>query len=118
MTAAKAAARFFDAQVTFVLPFSGGGSWGGEERCKAGEANTAKEEGGRFVMMADRWVADDLSSSRYVWLPMWAGSRRTEADPLVRRLAPEQRPAWADPPALRWFDEWDLSMLEGEPILA
>jgi hypothetical protein len=37
---------------------------------------------------------------------------------VVRRLPPAQRPAWADPPALRWFDEWDLSMLDGEPILA
>jgi hypothetical protein len=44
--------------------------------------------------------------------------RRTELDPVVRRLPPAQRPAWADPPALRWFDEWDLSMLDGEPILA
>lgn len=76
---------------------------------------------GRYVMMADRWVADDLSSSSYVWLPMWAGGRSSELaedDPVVRRLPPERRAAWAEPPAVRWFDEWDLSILEGEPILA
>lgn len=69
-------------------------------------------------MMADRWIPNDLSASKYVWLPMWAGSRRMEDDPLVARLPPGERPAWADPPTVRWFDEWDLSMLEGEPILA
>ncbi|EJK70589.1 hypothetical protein THAOC_08039 [Thalassiosira oceanica] len=40
----------FSSQSTFVLPMDG------------------SNRQGRFIFMADRWVKDDLASSRYVWL--------------------------------------------------
>jgi hypothetical protein len=108
MNAKDAAAQFFNAQVTFVLPqprtrngkvggsISGGGGYsagassspggdsggGGDsgDHCRGGASGVGldgeeEDSEGRYVMLADRWVADNLSSSTYVWLPMWAGSR-------------------------------------------
>lgn len=48
---------------------------------------------GGYVFLADQWQSDNLSESRYVWLPI-ALSR-------------------ADPPTLeiKWLDNWDLSNL-------
>lgn len=44
----------FGAQSTFVLPVPG--------------------KPGSFIFMADRWKPDDLSDSRYVWLPLKVGA--------------------------------------------
>ena len=59
----------FGAQSTFVLPVAG--------------------HPGAFIFLADRWNADNLQDSRYVWLPL-------EMD--------------GDKVSIRWRDEWDLSM--------
>ena len=59
----------FGAQSTFVLPVA--------------------EHPGAFIFLADRWNADNLQDSRYVWLPL-------EMD--------------GDKVAIQWRDEWDLSM--------
>ena len=59
----------FGAQSTFVLPVAG--------------------RPGAFIFLSDRWNADDLRDSRYVWLPL-------EVD--------------GDRVTVRWRDEWDLSV--------
>ena len=46
---------------------------------------------GAFIFMADRWNKTDLADSRYVWLPI-------EID--------------GDRIAIRWRDDWDLSVFE------
>ncbi len=61
--------KTFGAQGTFVLPVQG--------------------RAGAHVFMADRWHAEDLGDSRYVWLPL-----EVEGDSL----------------GVRWHDEWDLSV--------
>ena len=61
----------FGAQSTFVLPVAG--------RPRA------------FVFLADRWNADDLQASRYVWLPLEMDGEKV---------------------TVRWWDEWDLSALD------
>ncbi len=58
----------FGAQSTFVLPTPG--------------------SPGRFIFMADRWVASQLSDSRYVWLPL-------EFDAQGQ-------------PVVQWRDRWSL----------
>lgn len=58
----------FFSQSTFVLPL---------------DVSNGKE---RFVFMADRWMKDDLASSRYVWLPI-------EFD--------------KDRPIIRWRKKWN-----------
>ena len=44
---------------------------------------------GKFIFMADRWNAEELGDSRYVWLPL-------EID--------------GDNLRIRWYDEWDLEL--------
>jgi len=46
---------------------------------------------GALIFMADRWNKQDLADSRYVWLPI-------EID--------------GDRIAIRWHDEWDLSIFD------
>ena len=60
----------FQAQSTFVLPVAG--------------------MPGKFIFMADIWKKENLSDSRYVWLPI-----RVDGDRL----------------RIEWLDEWDLSIL-------
>lgn len=62
----------FGAQSTFVLPVAG--------------------KPGAFIFLADRWNADNLQDSRYIWLPLEMDGERV---------------------TVRWLDEWDLSALEG-----
>ena len=64
----------FGAQDTFVLPMPGGGD-------------------GDFILLADRWVPDDLRDSRYVWLPM-----RVQGQEMI----------------VEWRDSWSLA---GAPAL-
>ena len=49
-------------------------------------------ENGKFIYMGDRWKEGDLKDSRYVWLPI-----ELQQDDQI---------------ALKWVDEWDLSMLD------
>jgi hypothetical protein len=65
-------AKTFDSQGTFILPVEG--------------------RPGRFVFLADRWNREQLSDSRYVWLPM-----TIEREKLV----------------IEWCDEWNI--LEDHP---
>ncbi|MNO79293.1 hypothetical protein D3C76_704570 [compost metagenome] len=46
---------------------------------------------GKFIFMGDRWKSSDLADSRYIWLPLEFG----QDDQVI----------------LRWYDEWDLSLL-------
>ncbi len=48
---------------------------------------------GKFIYMGDRWNKNDLTNSRYVWLPIEFGQ--------------------GDEIALRWMDEWKLEDLGG-----
>lgn len=48
---------------------------------------------GKFIYMGDRWNKNDLTNSRYVWLPIEFG----QGDEIV----------------LRWHDEWTLEDLNG-----
>ena len=44
-----------------------------------------------FIFMADRWVPQDLTDSRYIWLPVeWENGN----------------------PVIRWYPEWDISKLK------
>lgn len=49
-------------------------------------------ENGEFIYMGDRWKKEDLANSSYVWLPIEFG----QEDEMI----------------LRWYDEWDLSILD------
>lgn len=49
-------------------------------------------ENGKFIYMGDRWKESDLKDSRYVWLPI-----EFQQDDQI---------------ALKWVDEWDLSLLD------
>ncbi|QIB57137.1 family 43 glycosylhydrolase [Blautia producta] len=53
-------------------------------------------ENGKYIYMGDRWNAGDLSESRYVWLPV--------------EFQPD------DKIALRRFENWDLSALDGKGL--
>ncbi|MHB8974381.1 MAG: hypothetical protein ACYC3X_28825 [Pirellulaceae bacterium] len=68
------AEKTFLAQSTFVFPVAG----------KSGE----------FIFMADRWNNENLSDSRYVWLPVRFTSTGI---------------------CLEWLDEWELSTFGGGP---
>ncbi|KAL7438251.1 hypothetical protein ACHAXH_009482 [Discostella pseudostelligera] len=46
--------------------------------------------GDKFIFIADRWNGNNLSDSRYVWLPLFFDG-------------------WTDQPLLRWHDEWSPS---------
>jgi len=59
----------YRSQSTFVLPMPG--------------------QPGRFIFMADRWKPQDLSDSRYIWLPLQVG--------------PDDRVS------IEWMDEWTLA---------
>jgi hypothetical protein len=63
----------FGAQSTFVLPIA--------------------DKPGAFIFLADRWNADNLQDSRYVWLPL-------ELD--------------GDQVMIRWRETWDMSVFGGE----
>lgn len=72
---------------------------------------------GSYVFMADQWDPEDLSSSRYVWLPMWVrGAPQAEQDNrhnTWERLNPFTA-AQSLPPVeveVRWFDAWSMSDL-------
>jgi hypothetical protein len=62
----------FDSQSTFVLPVRG--------------------KPGKFIFMADRWKPQNLSDSRYIWLPL-----TVDSDGAVK---------------IEWQDEWKLSDLD------
>jgi hypothetical protein len=62
----EAGAKTYDGQCTFVLPVAGGD---------------------RLIFMADRWRADNLGDSRYIWLPL-----EFQNEQIV----------------VRWLDEWEL----------
>ena len=47
---------------------------------------------GAFIFMADIWKKDNLSDSRYVWLPI-----RFLKGGMIE---------------IRWLDEWDLSIFD------
>ncbi|MFS0635366.1 family 43 glycosylhydrolase [Mesobacillus foraminis] len=47
---------------------------------------------GKFIYMGDRWNKDDLTNSRYVWLPIEFG----QEDEII----------------LKWYDEWKLDLLD------
>lgn len=49
-------------------------------------------DNGKFIYMGDRWKQGDLKDSRYVWLPIEFGQ-----DEEIK---------------LKWYDEWDLSLLD------
>ncbi|WP_299089702.1 family 43 glycosylhydrolase [uncultured Metabacillus sp.] len=49
-------------------------------------------ENGKFIFMGDRWNKNDLSNSRYVWLPIEFG----QDDEII----------------LQWYDEWKLDLLD------
>lgn len=61
----------FGAQSTFVLPVAG--------------------KPGAFIFLADRWNAENLQDSRYVWLPLEMTEERV---------------------TIRWHDEWELLVLD------
>jgi hypothetical protein len=65
-------ATTFGSQSTFVLPVPG------------------REDA--FIFCADRWKAENLQDSRYVWLPMWMKNGE---------------------PRIEWRDEWDFSVFDG-----
>lgn len=67
----------FRSQSTFVLPYRDGN----------GDLVPNK-----FIFMADRWYPNNLSDSRYVWLPL-------DLDNENRRVA------------ISWYDEWKISQL-------
>jgi len=62
----------FDSQSTFVLP--------------------VPDKPGKFIFMADRWKPENLSDSRYVWLPLTVGP--------------------SDKVTIEWRAEWKLADLE------
>jgi len=70
------AKRTFNGQGTFVLPVEG-----------YPEA---------FIFMADRWIKDNLSDSRYIWLPIEIDNGRLTID---------------------WVDSWDLSYFDMDKAL-
>lgn len=78
-------ATFF-AQSTFVVPVPG-----------------ASPGSGSFVFMADRWNPEDLSDSRYVWLPLTirARNQRYTGVPLWSRVS------------IFWHEKWRI-MENGE----
>lgn len=49
-------------------------------------------ENGKFIYMGDRWNKNDLTNSRYVWLPIEFG----DEDEII----------------LQWYDEWKLDTLD------
>lgn len=67
----------FRSQSTFVLPY------------RDGNGTLVPN---KFIFMADRWYPNNLSDSRYVWLPL-------ELDNENRRVA------------ISWHDEWKVSQL-------
>jgi len=68
----------FRSQSTFVLPY------------RDGNGTLVPN---KFIFMADRWYPNNLSDSRYVWLPI-------ELDNENRRIA------------VSWHDEWDTSLFK------
>lgn len=73
---------------------------------------------GTFVFMADQWEPEDLSSSRYVWLPMWVkeapkiglDNKQTS----WQRLNPFPTAETVIPPLeveVRWFEAWSMNDL-------
>lgn len=56
----------FDSQGTYVLPVAG--------------------KPGRFIFLGDRWIKNDLSDSRYIWLPIGFTA--------------------SGQPEIRWMDQW------------
>ena len=49
-------------------------------------------ENGKYIYMGDRWNKNDLTNSRYVWLPIEFG----DEDEII----------------LQWYDEWNLDTLD------
>lgn len=69
-------ATTFNAQATCVLPVAG--------------------RPGAFLFLADRWNADCLSDSRYVWLPMRIEGERVSVE---------------------WHDSWDVSIFDQASVM-
>jgi len=59
-----------------------------------GSAFEVADQPGHFIVVADRWTSDNISDSRYVWLPLQIKDGRLE---------------------IRWFDQWDLSVFANLP---
>ncbi|DBB06836.1 TPA: hypothetical protein ACH3X3_009496 [Trebouxia sp. C0006] len=75
------------------------------------------EHPGSFVFMADQWDPEDLSASRYVWLPMWVDDNpEAQHDAKVSawtRLNPFSSTHTIAPVEVevRWYDAWSMSHL-------
>lgn len=52
---------------------------------------TVDAANGKYIYMGDRWKSSDLADSRYIWLPLEFGQD--------------------DQITLKWYDEWNLSLL-------
>eukprot|EP00238_Polyblepharides_amylifera_P014175 CAMPEP_0196582532 /NCGR_PEP_ID=MMETSP1081-20130531/39376_1 /TAXON_ID=36882 /ORGANISM="Pyramimonas amylifera, Strain CCMP720" /LENGTH=378 /DNA_ID=CAMNT_0041903131 /DNA_START=164 /DNA_END=1300 /DNA_ORIENTATION=- len=68
---------------------------------------------GRFLMMADRWNARNLSGSGYVWLPLWVQDAPND-DGLFLSISPKERMVWSSV-IVGWFDEWSISEVDKFP---
>ena len=71
----------FRSQSTYVLPVVGNSERGGDNYT-------------RFIFAADRWIENNLSDSRYVWLPLTFDTE-------------------SDNPIIKWYDEWNPSWSSG-----
>lgn len=78
----------FHSQSTYILPVSG--EIGKEG---IGNNNSMNREDVNFIFVADRWNSQNLSDSRYIWLPLSFDGE--------------------DNPTIRWRDEWSPASQSG-----